>query len=340
MYAGSCVDFVCVNAGSDPKDAQKLRFISEHFQKQSPFDIEKEMDKDVQSALAWMKERSPEQVINEREYIISEIERQGERMWKSGECDVWLDTCTHGAREVVKGVNGPMMCQLARRTRFDDIKATERFRSGVPFFGLMEKCNLGQEVEHNSPPSVDELRVDCIRSNTLLLEQLKENEYSSELLELTRADAAVGRMSMPTPIENVDLGLMRLCPRFPVIQGEREDGRPKVRPVDHFSWSAPPVGAEKREGKKQMRCNSINGRTVLPEKMKYDHIDELTQVAKWIFNDLKVSTSWGMGRFLLLESGCTYVCSGSARHMESRHQSSVQKDADLQRTPVGSGNRF
>ena len=180
------------------------------------------------------------------------------------------------------------MCQLARRTRFDDIKATERFRSGVPFFGLMEKCNLGQEVQHNSPPSVDELRVDCSRSNTLLLEQLKENEHSSELLELTRADAAVGRMSMPTPIENVDLGLMRLCPRFPVIQGEREDGRPKVRPVDHFSWSAPPVGAEKREGKKQMRCNSINGRTVMPEKMKYDHIDELTQVAKWIFNDLKV----------------------------------------------------
>ena len=210
-------------------------------------------------------------------------------MWISGECDEWLDTCTHGAREAVKGVNGPLLYRLASRTRLDDTRAVERFRSGVPFFGLMEKCNLGVAVEQPTPPSAEELRTDCSRSNALLLEQLKENEHSSELLELTKADAAVGRMTMPTPIEDVDLGLVRLCPRFPVVQGEHDDGRPKVRPVDHFSWCAPPVGAEKREGKKQMKDKSINGRTAIPEKIKYDHIDELTQVARCIVNDFKVS---------------------------------------------------
>ena len=160
--------------------------------------------------------------------------------------------------------------------------------AGVPFFGMLDKCNLGQEAECAEPCSMEELRRDCARSNALLLEQLHESEYSAELLELTRADAALGRMSMPVPVEDVDLSSIRLAPRFAVVQGEHEDGRPKVRPVDHFSWSAPPEGTTKREGKRKMKQNSVNGRTKMPEKIKYDHVDDLIAMAELLLNELKV----------------------------------------------------
>ena len=135
---------------------------------------------------------------------------------------------------------------------------------------------------------MDELRKDCARSNALLLEQLHESEFAAELLELTRADAALGRMSMPVPVEDVDLSSIRLAPRFAVVQGEHEDGRPKVRPVDHFSWSAPPEGTTKREGKRKMKQNSVNGRTKMPEKITYDHVDDLIAMAESLLNELKV----------------------------------------------------
>jgi len=295
-----------------------LKFIFDHLHSKSPFEETKVLDEDVQRALSWMKQRSADQVMAERERTVlhsvvvmgwhvctlrafdqvSEIEKQGAHMWASGECDAWLDGCKHGAREVVRSVNGPLLVMLARCIGFDDADAIEAFREGVRFFGLMEKCNLGPEVAFDAPMSVEGLRDDCIRSNTLLLEQLQESEHAAELLELTRADAALGRMSEPTTIDNVDLGTLRLCPRFPVVQGEHDDGRPKVRPVDHFSWSAPPAGTKKREGKKKMKENSINGRTSMTEKITYDHIDELIHAAKCIYTDLEVSHFMMMHRVM------------------------------------------
>jgi hypothetical protein len=121
----------------DPKDEQKLSFIMEHFQKDSPFDVKKELDVDVQSALQWIGQRSAEQVRAERERITSDIERQGARMWESGACDAWLNKCSHGAIEVVKGVNGPMFSKLATSVAFDDMQAIEAFREGAAFFAVL-----------------------------------------------------------------------------------------------------------------------------------------------------------------------------------------------------------
>ena len=110
--------------------------------------------------------RSAEQVRAERESIISDIERQGARMWADGACDAWLNKCSHGAREVVKGVNGPMFHKLAQSVAYDDMQAIHSFREGTaffaalfllyvqlvcvgrrPFFGMLDRCNLGQDVE-------------------------------------------------------------------------------------------------------------------------------------------------------------------------------------------------
>ena len=87
-------------SSADPKDEQKLSFIMQHFQGTNPFDEDKGMEADVRAALEWMQQRSARQVIAERERVINEIEKLGKRMWTSGICDEWLDTCSHGVREV------------------------------------------------------------------------------------------------------------------------------------------------------------------------------------------------------------------------------------------------
>ena len=109
----------------------------EHFQKDSPFDVKKELDDDVKSALHSIGQRSAEQVRAERERIISDIERQGARMWDDGACDAWLNKCSHGAREVVKGVNGPMLHKLAQSVSFDDMQAIQAFSEGTAFFAVL-----------------------------------------------------------------------------------------------------------------------------------------------------------------------------------------------------------
>ena len=50
----------------------------------------------------------------------------------------------------------------------------------------------------------------------------------------------------------------------------REDGKMKIRPVDHFSWSN--VASRSR---KRIKLNSVNGMTEVPEAIKHDHLDDL-----------------------------------------------------------------
>ena len=94
---------------------------------------------------------------------------------------------------------------------------------------------------------------------------------------------------MPVPIDEVELDKVRLCPRFAVVQGEKEDGTAKIRPVDHFSWSAPATGKRKRMGKRAMKAESVNGHTAIPEKIKYDHIDDFLFVIESSLQNGKVS---------------------------------------------------
>ena len=64
---------------------------------------------------------------------------------------------------------------------------------------------------------------------------------------------------------------MRLVPRFGIIQGTRQDGTIKVRPVDHFSWSH---GSRKRS-RAEVKADSINGHYNMPGSVAHDHLDDL-----------------------------------------------------------------
>ena len=77
--------------------------------------------------------------------------------------------------------------------------------------------------------------------------------------------------------EDVDLGAIRLAPRFGVPQ-EKADGSIKVRPVDHFSWSA--AQGSKKRSRAEAKEPSINGHTMCPEQMRHDHLDDLANAAR------------------------------------------------------------
>ena len=74
---------------------------------------------DVDAALAWQAARTPEQVINEREHIMSTLEAVGRRMWQDGSCQRWM----HGADEtivcVAKSVNGPLLEDLCKAAAYE-----------------------------------------------------------------------------------------------------------------------------------------------------------------------------------------------------------------------------
>ena len=99
----------------------------------------------------------------------------------------------------------------------------------------------------------------------------------SHLLEDTRADAALGRMTQPVPIESFDSQRTLLHPRFANVK-HKEEGPPKVRSVDHMSWSA---FGERKAG-------SVNGHTAPNEKLGHDSLDAFADLIAQFIEDVGV----------------------------------------------------
>ena len=65
--------------------------------------------------------------------------------------------------------------------------------------GVVEPCGLGDAVSHEAVASSDLLREDCFSSNKALLETLRPDVFENELMQQTKADAVLGRMTEPIP---------------------------------------------------------------------------------------------------------------------------------------------
>ena len=65
-------------------------------------------------------------------------------------------------------------------------------------------------------------------------------------------------------------------------QGLEPDGSVKIRAVDHMSWSAS-RGQKRKRSRKQIKEQSINGHSVLPDKVSHDHLDGSLQLLRVVF---------------------------------------------------------
>ena len=204
-----------------------------------PFKSVSSIPEDVESALQWQAGMSSEQIIREREATLCYLESIGQSMWDDGLCQAWFADSTDEIRAVSRTVNGPLLSLLAKSVGHCDQGCVEFFRKGAPLYGELEHSGaLGAPKDCTAEVSVEALRADCQRSNVLLVESLREDQFSKDLMELTRHDAAMDRMTPPRPINECDIAGLRLCPRFGVEQGIRPDGTRKVRAVDNMSWAA------------------------------------------------------------------------------------------------------
>jgi hypothetical protein len=221
-------------------------------------------------ALEWVAGTSAREIMLAREAQVCKIKSLGEKLRREGACREWLQECEPSVRGVLKDVNGPLLEELLRDLDYEDVRCVKLLRGGARLMGLVEECGLGERIAHSTTVDPDELRDGCAQSNCALLQQLQGGEFEHELMAQTQADAELGRMTRPVPVEQCDLEVVRLHPRFAVEQGVRPDGTTKIRPVDNFSWHA-----EHRRSKKRRKEASVNGHCQLSEKITHDHVDDV-----------------------------------------------------------------
>ena len=125
---------------------------------------------------------------------------------------------------------------------------------------------VGDPIQCDRVKSIADLRNGCATSNEALIREMRADPEAETLLECTRADAALGRMTMPVPYKAEEWKNVLLHPRFSVTQG-REDGSVKVRPIDNLSWS---TGAS---SKAEAKAGSVNGHVSPTEKLRHDTLD-------------------------------------------------------------------
>lgn len=87
-----------------------------------------------------------------------------------------------------------------------------------------------------------------------------------------------------------------LVPRFSVVQGTRANGVPKVRPVDHFSWSSRAGG--KKRTRAATKADSVNGHFDMPSTVSHDHLDDLMEAMR---------TFYALGRKVCLLLRCVLL---------------------------------
>ena len=151
-------------------------------------------------------------------------------------------------------MNGLLLQQLAFITGYEDADCVQFFRRGAPFLGRLPCSGIGTPRLEAGDISVSLLREHAHANNAALVASLREDARAEELLSLTKADASLGRMSVPQVFDPSLLQGMLLAPRFPVVR-EKEDGSSAVRPVDNFSWSSlKQAGLGKTERKRKQKA--------------------------------------------------------------------------------------
>ncbi len=228
-------------------------------------------------ALVWQSERNAETVKLVRTEMVSALEEADRLMRVNGVCEAWLNGCDPEIKAVCGTINGQLFSALLEATRFRDARCVDTLRKGAQLLEELESSGHGVPVPGGVAKSSAALKQSCAGSNRKLLASLRECDGSDKLLELTREDARLGRMTPPVLVAEADIGNTLLHPRFLLEQG-KPGGRKKWRAIDHLSWAScldAEVLAHGCSKKVAQKACSVNGHTQPCEKLSYDTVDDL-----------------------------------------------------------------
>ena len=254
-------------------DARKLEYTKAACEDPDPFGAKDRIDGDVLGALEWIQSKAPDEIMEEREAMMSSLEEANRVMRETGLCDAWFGDCDPLIKNLCQNVNGHLAEQLALATGFCDPCSARLFKEGAPMYGNLKYVGIGAPASVGFVPDMDKRKSECARSNDMLVRQSRADAHADELLRLTRADSECGRMAPPELYDREKCREVHLSPRFCDVRS-REDGTLKMRPIDHLSWA----GIEgPHVGKRERKAWSVNGHTALAEKMRHDTVDALCE---------------------------------------------------------------
>lgn len=258
-----------------PDDIEALRFTREALLLRDAQPKCARVRQDCWEAIQWSAERSLTQCICEREQRVRRIEVMAAQFEASGAAEAVRRAAPPHFGPLVAGVNIPLMRELARESAWHDAECIDFFTRGAPLMGNLACSGNGRALGPGERPgdagaAVEELRSSALAGNASLLASIRADPLASELLQKTRDEAELGRMSPPrafkpdvsaSELAAVWGETIRLVPRFGVPQ-PKSDGSTKVRPVDDFTRSG------------------VNGACAPAEKLGVEGVDMLVALAR------------------------------------------------------------
>jgi len=142
------------------EDDRKLHFTLEALASRDPFALEAgvvcwvcgvvacapswqmEVSQDLEDALRWQADRTPEEIMIWREATLQSLEAAGAVMWEKGWCSQWLSGADASVAKVAATVNGPMLQDLCQATFYGDSECVNLFRQGLTRAGGCEDVAL------------------------------------------------------------------------------------------------------------------------------------------------------------------------------------------------------
>ena len=85
-------------------------------------------------AIEWQADRTPAEVMQQREEMLLKLEEANAAMWESGKRAEWFQKCDGITKGVSAGVNGYLLQELLRASGHCDPDAADLFRDGKCFY--------------------------------------------------------------------------------------------------------------------------------------------------------------------------------------------------------------
>ena len=184
-----------------------------------------------------MASRSPQQIVQERESILCSLEARAEELINNGACSTWLNEADPDIKIISYSLNGPLLEELASATHYHVFECINIFRLVARVLGLLSVSGNGKLIDTSPYDLIQALRASTLERNLALLGALKKDTYAAQLLELSKADARLYRMTPPRQLHRMgghwNLAECIIAARFGLQRGLNADGSPKVKAVDN-----------------------------------------------------------------------------------------------------------
>ena len=235
------------------RSLRKIQFTAQAVTSPCPLHERRSCHEEVAGAIQWESARTDAEIIEAREAATQAILQRGHEYRANGQADAWLAGADAIIRGVSRDVNGPLLEWGCKVAGVDNTSSVQTFHLGASVVGSCGPSGVRSPTDkYRHRKSAGPMPENGFRErNVKLLNSLRDDPHSQDLLDATVKDQKLGRMGPFVDPSTVDLDTNLIARRFAVVQGE------KVRPCDDES------------------ANDFNQHFVPEEKLDWDGADHV-----------------------------------------------------------------